>query len=153
MNRFSTATQSAGRQKPMRFELTNIARLDGIASIALSHRMRELTHAIEHHPGLVERADRNRRKLDAMMLGVVDAQLTLNQTDASVLPLVVYILVLALRGPNIRLLGLTERTLELLDDRELIPYVRLGRRLVMREYVRQSQACGGYAELLGREVF
>ena len=136
----------------MRFELTNIARLDGIALIALSHRMRELAHANEHHPGLVDRTDRSRRKLDAMMLGVVDSQLTLNQTDASVLPLVTYILVLALHGPSIRLLSLTERTVELLDDRELMPYVRLGRRLVMREYVRQPQKRGGYAELLGREA-
>jgi len=137
--------------RPMRFELTNIARLDGIALIALSHRMRELAHATEQHPGLVERTDRSRRKLDAMMLGIVDSQLTLNQTDASVLPLVTYILVLALHGPSIRLLSLTERTVELLDDRELMPYVRLGRRLVMREYVRQPQKCGGYAELLARE--
>lgn len=131
---------------------TDIARLDGLLRVAQTFRLSEQGRARDVGNRLAERADPDGSKLGAFTLGVLDSLLAAQDGHSSLLPFLVYVLMVNDHGPGAMAVDETKRLLGLEHSRELRGYVRLGRQTAMRAFVGEPPEPGAYAELLLSEV-
>jgi hypothetical protein len=131
---------------------TDISRLDRLLQAAQAFRLSEQGRARDIRNGLAERADPDGSKLGAFTLGVLDSLLAAQDGHSSLLPLLVYVLMVNDHGPGTTAVDETKRLLALERSRELRTYVKLGRQTAMRAFVGEPAEPGAYAELLLSEV-
>jgi hypothetical protein len=130
----------------------DIGRLDRLLQAAQTFRLSEQGRARDVRSGLTERADPDGSKLGAFTLGVLDSLLAAQDGHSSLLPLLVYILVVNDHGPGSTAVEETRRILALEGLRDLRSYVRLGRQTAMRAFVGEPAEPGAFAELLLSEI-
>jgi hypothetical protein len=130
----------------------DIARLDGLLRVAQTFRLSEQGRARDVGNGLAERADPDGSKLGAFTLGVLDSLLAAQDGHSSLLPLLLYVLMVNDHGPGETAVAETKRVLALERSNDLRSYVRLGRQTAMRAFVGEPAEPGAYAELLLSEV-
>ena len=131
---------------------TDIVRLDGLLRAAQTFRLSEQGRARDVGNGLPERADPDGSKLGAFTLGVLDSLLAAHDGHSSLLPLLLYVLMVNDHGPGETAVAETKRVLGLERSNDLRSYVRLGRQTAMRAFVGEPAEPGAYAELLLSEV-
>jgi hypothetical protein len=131
---------------------TDIDRLDRLLQAAQTFRLSEHGRARDVRSGLTERADPDGSKLGAFTLGALDSLLAAQDGHSSLLPLLVYILMVNDHGPGSSAVEETKRILALERSRELRSYVKLGRQTAMRAFAGEPAEPGAYAELLLGEV-
>jgi hypothetical protein len=131
---------------------TDITRLDGLLRAAQTFRLSEQGRARDVGSGLAERADPDGSKLGAFTLGVLDSLLAAQDGHSSLLPLLLYVLMVNDHGPGETAVAETKRVLALERCNDLRSYVRLGRQTAMRAFVGEPAEPGAYAELLLSEV-
>jgi hypothetical protein len=131
---------------------TDIDRLDRLLQAAQAFRLSEQGRARDVRNGLAEQADPDGSKLGAFTLGALDSLLAAQDGHSSLLPLLVYVLMVNDHGPGISAVEETKRILALERSRDLRSYLRLGRQTAMRAFVGDPAEPGAYAELLLSEV-
>jgi hypothetical protein len=131
---------------------TDITRLDGLLRVAQTFRLSEQGRARDVGNGLAERADPDGSKLGAFTLGVLDSLLAAHDGHSSLLPLLLYVLMVNDHGPGEAAVAETKRVLALERSYDLRSYLRLGRQTAMRAFIGEPAEPGAYAELLLSEV-
>ncbi|HEY7671174.1 MAG TPA: hypothetical protein VIC71_03070 [Gammaproteobacteria bacterium] len=131
---------------------TDIDRLDGLLQAAQTFRLSEQGRARDVRSGLAEQADPDGSKLGAFTLGVLDSLLAAHDGHSSLLPLLIYVLMVNDHGPGTTAVEETKRILALERSHGMRNYVRLGRQTAMRAFVGEPAEPGAYAELLLSEV-
>jgi hypothetical protein len=129
---------------------TDISRLDGLLRVAQTFRLSEQGRARD--VGNAERADPDGSKLGAFTLGVLDSLLAAHDGHSSLLPLLLYVLMVNDHGPGEAAVEETKRVLALERSNSMRSYLRLGRQTAMRAFVGEPAEPGAYAELLLSEV-
>jgi len=131
---------------------TDIGRLDRLLQAAQAFRFSEQGRARDVRNGLVEQADPDGSKLGAFTLGVLDSLLAAQDGHSSLLPLLVYVLMVNDHGPGEMAVEETKRIVALERSRDLRSYVRLGRHTAMRAFAGEPAEPGAFAELLLSEI-
>jgi hypothetical protein len=135
-----------------RVTTTDITRLDSLLQAAQLYRLSEQGRARDVYGGLAEQADADGRKLNAFTVGVLDGLLTSHDAHTSLLPVLVYALVVSEHGPGERAVDAAKHMLALERYAELRTYITLGRHTVIRAFAGEPAEPGAYAELLLSEL-
>jgi hypothetical protein len=134
---------------PMHIE---IDRLDQVMESCVLLISSEAGYARDYRNGTAFGADKDRRRLDAFALGILDALSGTLGPAGEVLPALIYLKTLLDHGPGWRARAATYALLGLAEESELTRYVAGGRRLVLRMLAGRAQQPGIFASLLEEEL-
>lgn len=131
----------------------DISKLDKALEVVVLLRAGEAGHARDHRKGWAFSRREDKRRLDAMTVGMLDALAHTLGKRPDIWQLLVYLRVLVDHGPGARARKSWAQCVQIAERApELRPYVAGGRRLLLRMLVDRSARPGLFSELLEQEL-
>ena len=129
----------------------SISELDKVFEAAFLFRLSEAGYARDYGAVSPFNEQETRLRLDAFMLGVLDALAIPLSLKADSLPLLAYLKSLLEHGPGVRARDAAAEMLALRERLELRRYVACGRRVALKMLSGKKTHPGTFAELLEEE--